>query len=71
MLYILSTMPQLCHLMKELKNVNSKFNILEPDEHVRTSLYGDKHFDNDSSGKILKAIIRFVKQTQRFQQAYY
>lgn len=64
-------MLQLCHRMKELKNVNSKFNILEPDEHVRTILYGDKNFDDDSSGKILKAIIRFVKRTQRFQQALY
>ena len=49
--------------MNELNSKNSKFNTLEPDELVRTILYGDKNFDNDSNLKILTATINFIKQT--------
>ena len=35
-------------LTNELNSINSKFNILEPDELVRTIFYGDKIVDNDS-----------------------
>ena len=57
--------------MNELNSINSTFNTLEPDELVRTILYGDKNFDNDSELKILTLIINFIKQTQRFEQALY
>ena len=35
-------------LTNELNSINSKFNILEPDELVRTIFYGDKIVHNDS-----------------------
>ena len=57
--------------MNELNSINSKFNTLEPDELIRTILYGDKNFDNYSSFKILTATINFAKQTQRFERALY
>ena len=58
-------------LMNELSCINSKFNTLEFDELVRTTLYGDKHFDNDSNLKMLTVTINFIKQTQRSEQALY
>ena len=57
--------------MNELNSKNSKFNTLEPDELVRTILYGDKNVNNDSNLKILTVNINFVKQTQGFEQALY
>ena len=41
-------------LMNELKSINNKFNTLEPDEVVRTILYGNKNFDNESKDHSLK-----------------
>ena len=38
-------------LMNELNSINSKFNTLELDELIRTILYADKNFDNDSNFK--------------------
>ena len=42
-----STLPQFCqfshNLKNELNSTNNKFNALEPDELVRTVLYGDKN----------------------------
>ena len=58
-------------LMNELNRINSKFNTLELDELVRTILYGDKHFDNDSNFKMLTATINFTKQTKRFEPALF
>ena len=40
-------------LMNELNCINSKFNTLELDELIRTILYPDKNFDNDSNFKNL------------------
>ena len=57
--------------MNELNSINSKFNTLELDELVRTILYGDQNFDNDSSFKILTATINVITQAQRFEQALY
>ena len=48
-------------LMYELNTINSKFNILEPNELVKTKLYEDKNFDNDSNLKILTGTINFIK----------
>ena len=47
--------------MNELNTINSKFNTLEPNELVKTKLYGDKNFDNDSNLKILTGTINFIK----------
>ena len=57
--------------MNELDSINSTFNTLEPDELVRTILYGDKNFDYDPDLKILTLTINFIKQTQRFEQVLY
>ena len=37
--------------MNELGSVNRKFNTLDLDELIRTILYVDKNFDNDSNFK--------------------
>ena len=37
--------------MNELNSINSKFKTLEPDELIRTILYGDANFDNDTNLK--------------------
>ena len=57
--------------MNELNSTNSKSSTLEPDELVRTILYGDKYFDNDSNLKILTLTTNFIKQTQQFEQDFY
>ena len=57
--------------MNELNSTNSKSSTLEPDELVRTILYGDKNFDNDSNLKILTLTTNFIKQTQQFEQDFY
>ena len=57
--------------MNELNSTNSKSDTLEPDVFVRTILYGDKNFDNDSNLKILTVTINFAKQTQQYEQALY
>ena len=57
--------------MNELNSTNSKSSTLEPDELVRTILYGDKNFDNDSNLKILTLTTNFIKQTQHFEQDFY
>ena len=57
--------------MNELNSTNSKSDTLEPDELVRTILYGDENFDNDSNLKILTVTINFIKQTQQYEQALY
>ena len=56
-------------LVNELNSINRKFITLESDELVRTNLYGDKNFDNDSNLKTLTITINFIKQTQQFEQA--
>ena len=48
-------------LINELNSINSIFNTLQPDALVRTILYGDKIFDNDSNLNILTATISFMK----------
>ena len=57
--------------MNELNSTNSKSSTLESDELVRTILYGDKYFDNDSNLKILTLTTNFIKQTQQFEQDFY
>ena len=37
--------------MNELNSINSKFNTLKLDELIRTILYADENFDNDSNFK--------------------
>ena len=37
--------------MNELNSINSKFNTLKLDELIRTILYTDKNFNNDSNFK--------------------
>ena len=55
-------------LMNELTSAKGK---LEPEELVRTILYRDKNFDNDSNFKILTVTIHFIKQTQQFEQTLF
>ena len=56
--------------MNELNSTNSKFKTLEPVELVRTILYGEKRFDNDSNFKILTPTINFIKKFNDMSKSF-
>ena len=54
-----------------MNELNSAELELELDELVRTIIYGDKIFDNDSNFKMVTGTINFIKQTKRIEPAFY
>ena len=55
-------------LMNELNSVKCLLLTLSLDEIVRAILYGNKKIYDNSNFKILTATIKFMKNTQRFEQ---
>ena len=56
-------------LMTDLKNINDVMMSLNESDLLHVMLYGSKNFDNNNMNiSILTAIIKFIKDTERFDQ---
>ena len=55
--------------MTDLKNINDVMMSLNESDLLHVMLYGSKNFDNSNMNiSILTAIIKFIKDTERFDQ---
>ena len=55
--------------MTDLKNINDVMMSLNESDLLHVMLYGSKNFDNNNMNiSILTAIIKFIKDTERFDQ---
>ena len=54
--------------MTDLKNVNDTNMSLNEKDLLHLMLYGSKNFDNNMKISILTATIKFIKDTERFDQ---
>ena len=54
--------------MSDLKNVNDIIMSLNESGLLHVMLYGSKNFDNNMNISILTATIKFIKDTERFDQ---
>ena len=57
--------------MNELNNISNAINFLNSSDFIRVTLYGDKNFDNVTNFKIITSIIKFIKITKRFEEAFF
>ena len=55
-------------LMTDLKNINDAIMSLNESDLLHVMLYGSKKFDNNMNISILTATIKFIKDTERFDQ---
>ena len=55
-------------LMTDLKNINDAIMSLNESDLLHVMLYGSKNFDNNMNISILTATIKFIKNTERFDQ---
>ena len=58
-------------LMTDLKNINDAIMSLNESDLLHVLLYGSKKFDNNMNISILTATIKFIKDTERFDQHSY
>ena len=58
-------------LMIHLKNINDAMMSLNESDLLHVILYGSKNFDNNMNISILTASIKFIKDTERFDQPFF
>ena len=54
--------------MTDLKNINDAIMSLNESNLLHVILYGNKNFDNNMDIGILTATIKFIKDSERFDQ---
>ena len=54
--------------MTDLKNINDAIMSLNESDLLYVILYGNKNFDNNMNISILTATIKFIKDSERFDQ---
>ena len=54
--------------MTDLKNINDGIMSLNESDLLHVMLYGSKKFDSNMNISILTATIKFIKDTERFDQ---
>ena len=54
--------------MTDLKNINDAIMSLNESDLLHVMLYGSKNFDSNMNISILTATIKFIKNTERFDQ---
>ena len=54
--------------MTDLKNINDAIMSLNESDLLYVILYGNKNFDNNMIISILTATIKFIKDSERFDQ---
>ena len=54
--------------MTDLKNINDTIMSLNENDLLHVILYGNKNYDNNMNIRILTAIIKFIKVSERFDQ---
>ena len=54
--------------MTDLKNINDAIMSLNESGLLHVILYGNKNFDSNMNISILTATIKFIKDTERFDQ---
>ena len=54
--------------MTNLKNINDAIMSLNESDLLHVILYGNKNFENNLNISILTASIKFIKETERFDQ---
>ena len=54
--------------MTDLKNINDAIMSLNESDLLYVTLYGNKNFDNNMIISILTATIKFIKDSERFDQ---
>ena len=54
--------------MSDLKNINDAILSLNESDLLHVMLYGSKNFDDNMNIRILTATIKFIKDTERFDQ---
>ena len=57
-------------LINELTSIDCGIVSLRPNALVEVTLYGDKMLNDKSNHQILTATINYIKNSQRFEQAY-
>ena len=55
-------------LMTDFKNINKTIMSLNESDLIHVILYGNKNFDNNMNKSILTATIKFIKDSERFDQ---
>ena len=67
-----STLPKLYYFTKSpydyLKNINETIMSLNESDLIHVILYGNKNFDNNMNKSIITATIKFMKDSERFDQ---
>ena len=54
--------------MTDSKNINDTIMSLNESDLIHVILYGNKNFDNNINISILTATIKFIKDSERFDQ---
>ena len=54
--------------MTDLKNINDAIMSLNESGLLHVTLYGNKNFDNNMSISILTVTIKFIKDSEKFDQ---
>ena len=54
--------------MSDLENINDAIMSLNESDLLHVILWGNKNFDNNINISILTATIKFIKDTERFDQ---
>ena len=54
--------------MTDIKNINHAIMSLNESDLLHIKLYGSKNFDNIMNISILTATVKFIKDTERFDQ---
>ena len=57
--------------MNELSSINCEIVSFRPSALLEVILYGDKTLNDKSNHRILTAIINYIKNMQRFEQALF
>ena len=58
-------------LMTNLENINDAIMSLNENDLLYITLYGNKNFENDMNISILAATIKFIKDSERFDQSLF
>ena len=58
-------------LMNDLKNINSDLPILRDENFTNILLYGNQKFDDKTNQIILMHLIRYIKDSQRFDEPHF
>ena len=54
--------------MTDLKNINETIMSLNESDLIHVILYGNKNFENNMNKSIITATIKFMKDSERFDQ---